>query len=139
MQKTNTLAQYLYCLVDKPNNRFKLGTTSHQHYAPALVEAYDLTDSFQVGLEKKVAQIWYDGILEQQAASILTGPGNEQTESSVWLSMTAFDSVCRLLMVPVPIVAPAVLHLVQLDLQKAQLCVEIEKILGGPLGSTLPT
>jgi len=126
----STSIRCIYCLVDQTGNRFKLGSTQHQHYAPALAPGYDVHESFQVGLDEQCAKIWEEGILEQYAANILPGAADEQAGSGTWMSMETLDIVRRLLQVPVPLVPIKLLELTRLESEKTQVIAEIVKIIG---------
>jgi len=130
MHELNSPIRYIYCLVDKENNRFKLGSTLHMHYAPALVGAYCPFDSFQAGFVEEYALIGERVLREQHAAEILTGPGNERTEDGVWMHISAFDVVRATLCAAQHVVPPTVLLLIQAETEKAQICAELDKLLG---------
>lgn len=129
MLRENSPIRYIYCLVDRPNNRFKLGATLHRNYAPTLIKPDD-TESFQAGYIEEYALVGERILRQHHAADILTGPGMEPTTDGVWMRMSAFEMVRATLCGVSHVVPPTVLLLIQAEAQKALLCAEIEKMLG---------
>jgi hypothetical protein len=107
----NSPIRYIYCLVDKPNNRFKLGSTEHAHYAPSMMFAYDPVESFQAGYVEEYAMLGERILLEQNAAHVLPGQGGELAESGAWLHMACFEVVRAVLSQAQHVVAPISLAL----------------------------
>jgi hypothetical protein len=136
----NSPIRYIYCLVDTENKRFKLGSTLHAHYAPALATAYCPFDSFQVGYVEELALIGERVLREQHADEILAAEG-EQVDDGVWMRMAAFDVVRATLCHMQHIVPPSVLCLTsdaaaltmldhQLEKQRLELCDKLDELLG---------
>jgi hypothetical protein len=120
--------RYVYCLVDAPKNRFKIGSTLDELYALALAEFYCEQRSFQVGYVEAYGHTIVQVVTSAYAGLVVDR--GEHDEHGVWLDLQCFEAVRLALLAMDHAAAPANLTWMAAEKERIRIVAQLNKLLG---------